>query len=35
MEHSKLTWEDVSKFEEIKVMDNMFGDIMRNIFCYR
>ena len=32
MEHSKLTWEDVSKFEEIKVMDNMFGDIMRNIF---
>ena len=25
MEHSKLTWEDVS-------MDNMFGDIMRNIF---
>ena len=32
MKYSKLGWEEVSKFEEIKVMDNIFGDIMRNIF---
>ena len=35
MEHSKLTWEDVSKFEEIKGYGQHVWRHHEKYFCYR